>query len=478
MELQKINCSALARLAGVRSSLKAETDSYPTRTRQIAVMGTPVNCGNRGVLALGASIINLCTQASPDSEVVLLLDNLDSQPVLFRVGKKLRPVSIVHCRLSPRCHPQNHLFCIVLMSLLYRGVPITGIRAAIARSTPWIKTVVEADFVGDVRGGDSFSDLYGMKRFLFDFLMVGTVLLVKGEIVQFPQTYGPYKSPLARWLARFILKRSSVIIARDPQSQQMAQDLVGPKKRVLLSPDVAFSLSAIQPERIELNPPLAGSVPKGVIGLNVNGLMAHGGYTRNNMFGLKMDYATFLPELVRSLLAEHFGELWIIPHTYAPRGDVESDNEASQELRDSLPPDLRQRVRLVTAEYDQHELKGIIGRCDFFIGSRMHSCIAALSQGVPCVGVAYSRKFVGVFESVGMAEWVVDARFHAQDIAVARIIALFHQRNEVRQELSKRAALARQQLTTVFRELVSQQVPAPQAAPEVLNGVGRPALVE
>ena len=464
---QKMIRTSVAALVGVRTPLKAETDSSSTRTRLIAVMGTPVNCGNRGVLALGASIINLCSQASPDSEVVLLLDNLASQSALFRVENQLRAIPIVHCRLSPRCCPQHHLIWIVLMSLLYRWVPITGVRAAIARSTPWIKTVGEADFIGDIRGGDSFSDLYGMNRFLVGFLMVWTVLLVKGSIVQFPQTYGPYKSPLARWLARYILKRSSIIIARDLQSQQIAQGLVGPQKRVLLSPDVAFSLSAVQPKHIELDPPLAGSVPTGVIGLNVNGLMAHGGYTRNNMFGLMLDYATFLPVLVRSLLAEHPGELWLIPHTYAPQGDVESDNEAAQKLRDSLPRDLRRRVRLVTAEYDQHELKGIIGQCDFFIGSRMHSCIAALSQGVPCVGVAYSRKFAGVFESVGMAEWVVDARFHTLDAAVARIIALFHQRNQVRQELSKQAALARQHLATVFRELLAQRNPALQVASKV-----------
>jgi polysaccharide pyruvyl transferase WcaK-like protein len=187
--------------------------------------------------------------------------------------------------------------------------------------------------------------------------------------------------------------------------------------------------------------------------------MFNGGYTRQNMFGLTLDYAAFLSGLVRALLAEHPGELWLIPHTYAAPGNVESDNEASEMLRNSLPLELRSRVRLVTAEYDQHELKGIIGQCDFFIGSRMHSCIAALSQGVPCVGVAYSRKFAGVFESVGMDDWVVDARSTAQDEAVARIASLYRQRNGVRLGLMRRADQARQQLIEVFRDLMKQHVP-------------------
>jgi polysaccharide pyruvyl transferase WcaK-like protein len=440
---------------------------------RICIMGTPVRQGNRGVLALGASLINLCWQASGGGEVVLLLGNRDNQPAPFRVSGELRIIQVVNARMSLRSRLRDHFSWILLMSVLYRLMPLAAVRAAIARSTPWIKTVVEADLVGDVRGGDSFSDIYGMRRFLSSFLIVWTVVLVKGTIVQFPQTYGPYCSPLARWLARYLLRRSSTIIARDKQSQRVAQELVGPAQQVLLSPDVAFSLEAVMPERLELDPPLP-SAPSSVlcppssavkpIGLNVNGLMFHGGYTRDNMFELKLDYAAFLPELVIALLAEQPGELWLVPHTYAA-GNVESDNEASEQLRDGLPPELRTRVRLVAGEYDQHELKWIIGQCDFFIGSRMHSCIAALSQGIPCVGVAYSQKFAGVFESVGMEKWVVEARSSNQHEAVSRIVALYRQRNGVRQALLWRADQARQQLIDLFRELVRRHDPACQTPP-------------
>ena len=446
----------------------------------IGIMGTPVDCGNRGVLALGASLINLCSQSSHDTEVVLLLGHRDNQPAPFRVGGELRLIPVVNCRLSPRSRPCDHLIWILLMSMLYRLVPLAGVRATIARVTPWIKTVAEADFVGDVRGGDSFSDIYGLRGFLTGFLMAWTVVLVKGSIVQFPQTYGPYKSPLARWLAQFLLRRSSTIIARDKQSRKVAQDLIGPEQEVMLSPDVAFSLEPVRPERIELDSlqpstlNLQPSTPP--IGLNINGLMYNGGYTRRNMFDLKLDYAAFLPKLVDALLANQPGELWLVPHTLAARGHVESDNESSEKLRDSLPPELRSRVRLITAEYDQHELKGIIGQCDFFVGSRMHACIAALSQGVPCVGVAYSRKFAGVFESVGMEEWVVDARSSASDEAVARIISLYQQRDGVRLELMRRADQARQQLIGIFRDLVNQQVPARKPLP-VPCEPGQPAEI-
>ena len=114
---------------------------------------------------------------------------------------------------------------------------------------------------------------------------------------------------------------------------------------------------------------------------------------------------------------------------------------------------MRSRVRVVTAEYDERRIKGVIGKCDFFIGSRMHSCIAALSQGIPCVGVAYSMKFKGVFETVGMGDWVVDGRTTNNDEAIRRILDLYAQRDAVRADLARQADAARSRLREVFAEL-------------------------
>ena len=76
--------------------------------------------------------------------------------------------------------------------------------------------------------------------------------------------------------------------------------------------------------------------------------------------------------------------------------------------------------------------------CVFFIGSRMHACIAALSQGVSAGAVAYSRKFKGMFDSVGVGEVVVDARTTSADAAIDKIMKTFDERVMVLSTLSKR----------------------------------------
>jgi polysaccharide pyruvyl transferase WcaK-like protein len=420
----------------------------------ILIMGTPVASGNRGVMALGASIADLFLTAAPGAEVGFLQVHKPSGDVRIQTRQGVRMVPVTTCRMSHRSELRDHLVWILCMAFIYRFVPSKIIRRAIEGSTPWIESVAAADLVGDVRGGDSFSDIYGLKRFCLAFLPVLSVILVKGSIAHLPQTYGPFRTRTARWMARWLLRHSSVVIARDRESQRIARELIGSRLEVQLSPDVAFALHVEIPAGLATEPALSGKLPAGTIGINVNGLMFNGGYNRDNMFGLKLDYRAFLPALVSSLLTDSEAEVLLVPHTFAESGDPESDNEACINVRDMLPAELQSRIRIVTGDYDAHQLKGVIGQCDFFIGARMHSCIAALSQGVPCVGVAYSMKFGGVFDSVGMLDWVVDGRVMDSVHAIKSIQALYQSRDSVREILARNSAQARQRLGEVFGKMV------------------------
>lgn len=421
-------------------------------------MGTPVSSGNRGVLALGSSLAGLFLTENPLAEVTLLTSN--NQPTTFevRTGSALHILSVVNYRLSPRSAPNQHIFSIVLAAICYRLIPVDAVRGFIANCFPFILTVREAHIVGDVRGGDSFSDIYGLKRFALAFLPSFAVLLIRGSMVHFPQTYGPFKNRVTRVLARFLLLRSSTLIARDTGSLKVADQLLSGIKEIKLTPDVAFSLPPIVPSFPKLSIPVQNTEELRslkAIGINVNGLMYYGGYSRNNMFGLKMRYCDFLYELSLKLLELTDRDILLVPHTFAAPGHTESDNHACVQLRGRLPAKLQARVRTVEEEYDQYEIKGLIGLCDFFVGSRMHSCIAALSQGVPCVGVAYSMKFQGVFETVKMGDWVIDGRARDNPFAISKILKLYQGRERSRQPLLENATAAKHKLHSAFSKMVA-----------------------
>ena len=415
---------------------------------RILIMGTPVAPGNRGVMALGASLVQLCTSCYPDTSAAFLLAHKPSPDVPIHTSEGQRMVEVVTCRMSPFVKLEDQFAWILFMSLVYRILPIPHIRSSICTAIPWIKKIVAADIIGDVRGGDSFSDIYGLKRFLLASFVVFSVILVKGRIVHFPQTYGPFHTRTARWIATRLLRCSSAVMARDPESRRIAQSLVGNRLKVGLSPDVAFALHPVAPHDF---PPLA----EHTVGFNINGLLYNGGYTGSNEFKLKLDYPVFSAGLITALLEDPAVRILLVPHTFAIAGDRESDNEACRLVHASLTEEHQERVSIITGDYDAHQLKGIIRQCDFFIGSRMHSCIAALSQGVPCVGVAYSMKFAGVFDSVGMGEWVVDGRHTDCKEAFSVVLDLYHKRNQVRKLLARNADAARQRLGEIFQEIIA-----------------------
>jgi polysaccharide pyruvyl transferase WcaK-like protein len=84
---------------------------------------------------------------------------------------------------------------------------------------------------------------------------------------------------------------------------------------------------------------------------------------------------------------------------------------------------------------DHKQIKYLIGQTDFFLGSRMHSCIAAISQFIPTIGIAYSKKFQGVFESVGIGDYVVDLRTEDEPHILAQVIDAFNKRQETAENL-------------------------------------------
>jgi polysaccharide pyruvyl transferase WcaK-like protein len=133
---------------------------------------------------------------------------------------------------------------------------------------------------------------------------------------------------------------------------------------------------------------------------------------------------------------------------------VESDSAAAAKVKNLLPAVLRSRVHLVATDYDQSEIKGVIGLCQFFVGSRMHACIAALSQQIPTIGVAYSKKFRGVFDSIGVGEWVIDGRDLTSEEAVNRCVSLFSERERLRLNLARNVAFAQEQLNQTFQSLL------------------------
>jgi polysaccharide pyruvyl transferase WcaK-like protein len=177
-----------------------------------------------------------------------------------------------------------------------------------------------------------------------------------------------------------------------------------------------------------------------------------GGYTKDNMFRLKADYSHLTLELVRYFVEGRGASVILVPHVFGAADD-ESDLGPCRHVYRALEPRIRAKVHILEEQYDQYELKALIGCCDFFVGSRMHACIGALSQCVPAAGLAYSRKFKGVFASIQMEELAIDLGEYNEESVISKIDRLYQSRERTRARLEERMPVIRESILELFAQV-------------------------
>ena len=91
----------------------------------------------------------------------------------------------------------------------------------------------------DVSGGDSFTDLYGPKRFA-SMTRQKLMALENGKpLILLPQTLGPFREQANKALAADILRRCAAVFVRDDIAFGVLKDMLGdqfdPKRHWALS---------------------------------------------------------------------------------------------------------------------------------------------------------------------------------------------------------------------------------------------------
>jgi polysaccharide pyruvyl transferase WcaK-like protein len=300
------------------------------------------------------------------------------------------------------------------------------------------REVRRCDIVLDIGEGDSFSDIYGFKRFWYLWLSKLRVTWNDVPIVLAPQTIGPFSKTPARLLAAHALRRAARIFARDTESMALLRSM-GVARFASEVIDVAFALPYSRSSR----------APSSVVrvGVNASALLFNGGYTRRNQFALKTDYVAFVHGLIECLLKEQGVEVHLIPHVVPTDHPVEDDYDLAQRLKAEYPA-----LHIAPRFARPGTAKDYIGQMDFFTGARMHACIAAFSAGVPVVPLAYSRKFGGLFSTLDYHR-VADGRTLGTAEAVAVVMNGFHFREALRAEVNRGQRIAETRLADYQREL-------------------------
>jgi len=406
------------------------------KPKKVLLLGATLDSDNRGIGALAMGALSILLHRYPGCEISFVDYDRERRTTAVNMNGQDLSVPLINLRFSWKPWLANNIALLLMLAALSRLLgPALGSR--LVHGNPWLKQIREADIAVAVSGGDSFSDIYGLGRFFYMTLPQLLMILMRRPLVLLPQTIGPMRSRLAVGLARYIISHSRVSYSRDIDGVGSTIKLLHLGRssgKVRFCYDMGFLLEPRRPgaagvhalrEFTDLSRPL--------VGVNVSGLLHMGGYTRSNMFSLKCDYRTLIEELLEFLIDAKQANVVLVPHVFGAAS--ESDIPAIEEVYAKAQGRYAGRLARVTQTLDQSEIKYVIGQCELFIGSRMHACIAALSQAVPAVSIAYSQKFVGVLGSVGAGHWVADPRTLRIEEVLRMVEQALGNRERIRSEL-------------------------------------------
>lgn len=375
------------------------------RIRVLLVLGTMYS-GNMGIVALTTSALSLLSSLASQGA-------LDVEFTLLGTNKQ------------EAC---DDAVTIGATNIEYRFEPFA--KTAGIKAFPFLRyfrLVSSMDVVFDLGAGDGFTDLYGFKRFWNIVVMAKIMPMVcRKPIVMLPQTIGPFGNGILRSIANAILKRVDVVYARDKQSKMyLSTTITGREFRDTV--DLAFAL------------PYESSMREGKVervGLNVSGLLWHGGRSRGDKFRLVADYRALVVKIIEYFETQDV-ELMLVGHVFTEEGNVEDDGRVNRILKERFP-----FVSLAPQFTSAIAAKSFISGCDFFVGSRMHACIAAFSAGVPVFPVGYSRKFTGLFVDTLGYICVGDATTDGADAILEKMKSAFMERGGLREVVRSKNRIA------------------------------------
>lgn len=277
-----------------------------------------------------------------------------------------------------------------------------------------------------------------------------------------PQTIGPIQRRWEEIVLRWVLSRARWISVREPKSAVLLQRLGFGSQQFDMIPDLAFEFPSAGQE--------VGHELLRDYGVETTDPLPRMGVTlidwgaQNPVFLHQERYETAVAEAIRVFLEETGGEVIIFSQVCGPTAADDDRIPARRVLNRLASLPVAIRLHMIDAAIPPDRLKAAYGLMDFFLGSRLHSCIFALGVGVPTFAIAYQDKTEGVMKMLNLDDWFISIEQTAPNTLIPRVQTGWR----IRETLKKRVELAvdsvqaelRQRLDTLLLKILTDEASA------------------
>jgi len=254
-------------------------------------------------------------------------------------------------------------------------------------------------------------------------------------VIMFPNSIGPFKTYVGRFLSKLALNRCDCLMLRDAISYKIAESL-GINSTKILTADTALLLGKkTRLSRKRDTEPLIGVSP----GVYSHGLPADkvNEYIKEHAAALDMAAEKYDLSIV------------FLPHYIS--GFKFDDLGISKLIWQSM--ENRERATIIQVN-DVNEFKSLLEKVDMLISSKMHPAVLGVSSFVPTLCIAYDHKQWGLFNHLDMTEMVINIQEADRKTIFSKISLIWENRKEIKNLLQKKVPVLQKSTENSIREVL------------------------
>ncbi len=235
-------------------------------------------------------------------------------------------------------------------------------------------------------------------------------------------------------LLHFALNNIDLITLRESVSFQNLTFLGVNNTNVRVTADPAFLLHSAPGWRVdEIMKRENVNTDKKIVGVTVSYKRACQAFPKLGPANSYVKHNDLMAKIIDDIIQKYNANVVFIPHCIG-YGKLLDDRLVAYDVYQKCHN--KSHIKLINNEYDAAELKGIIGRFDFFIGERLHSVINALSMGIPSLVILSSKdQRLDILRMIQLDYMIFFIERFNNELLFNTFSNLFFNRNEIKNDI-------------------------------------------
>ena len=372
--------------------------------------------GNKGAESMLTALVQNIKKLFPESNIYLI----SPYPKNDRQYEDMVPVTVVSGT------PIRLLLIVTPLVLLYRIFQRFNLSTWVIEKEPVIKAINASDIVFDA-GGITFSD--GREIYLlYNVVTILPSILMNKKTIKCAQAMGPFNGYINRFFAKHFLPKIDMIFARGKITASYLKS-IGLHNTIPAS-DLSFSIKK-EPIDTSLREKYLSSNGKKIVGI------APSSVVYNYCKKYKIDYIDIMRRFCEWLTMHKGFSVMLIPHSIRIGSKKLKNNDLPIVIEITNAVMHRQWISAIEDDLTASELRSLISYCTYFVASRFHSMISALTVEVPPIVCGWGHKYLEVLEQFEIQEYALDYRNLTLESIQSKFEQLLENEISVRRRIQK-----------------------------------------